>query len=201
VNDDGQGGGGTYAPPELWTADADGTNDAAIVTLIASMFDQCQFSWANGSNVIAYYEGNSGPTIGGIHKVNDDGTGDTLLNIDTDGSLAFISDLAWSPTDDRVFYTVYMNPGGGLATYIHEALEDGSDENLLYSSPAGDLNNTLHMVWVYLNRLWFFPGTITNTRDRISSLALDGTGLVLGQLLSDDSVGDFFYDETGFEHR
>jgi hypothetical protein len=32
-------------------------------------------------------------------------------------------------------------------------------------------------------------------------LALDGTGLVLGQLLSDDSVGDFFYDETGFEHR
>lgn len=206
VNDDGVGGAPEYGVEELWTMDADGSDDAAIITLNNSLFDQCQFSWANNSNVIAYYSGNvSGPsaTLGAIRKVNADGSGDTLLSVNFDDvALLTLSDLAWSPSDDRVFFTAHESGPLGLAFYIHVAQADGSGDALLYDGHgAGVLNNTLHSVWQYRNRLWFFPNVGgVSTRDFLSSISLGGSGYLLGHDLN-DTDGDHFYDETGFESR
>jgi len=201
VGDDGIGGGGTYANKELWTADDDGTNDSAIVTLINDDLTQCQFGWANHSNVLAYYEGDVGGTIGEVMRINADGTGS--LDLSQDGGVAFktISDLAWSSSDAFVFYTQYESGALGLAFYIHRAEADGSGSALIAPThAAGSLNNTLHSVWVYRNRLWFFA-SVGVPRLLLSSVSVSGTGYLVGHDVSTSPTLTQFFDETGFENR
>jgi Tol biopolymer transport system component len=197
VNDDGIGT-PTYTPPNLWTMDDDGTNDSNIDNLLASHFDQCQFAWANLSNVLAYYEGNnSSPAIGGIHKINADGSGKTLLAIDSDGTLfQAMSNRAWLPDDSAVIFSVFDS----LMT-MHIALADGSDESDFYTTHhLGGVTGTLRTPLIYQGRVWFTPSE-GSPRFEMSSVTNAAADYQVGQDITDGGVGDVFYEETAYFSR
>jgi Tol biopolymer transport system component len=180
----------------LWTMNADGTGAASIRTLLGLNTNQAQVSWSRSALELAFQEGNGGGVLGGVYRIDPDGTGEALLNINTNGltSVRLAKD-AWTEDGLRVVFTGFEDPGGGLGWYAREADADGTSEALLYTGHRG--TNLSHFSTVYARgeRVYLFP----DSRDRLSSIAPDGTDYRVEHLLTAGGVGDLFYAGTGFD--
>lgn len=183
---------------QLCVMNADGTGFAILDTLVNVNQDQPGFAWANGQNTLAYYTGNSGATIGGVYRIEADGTGKTLLATTSNTVwLQAIGDRAWSPDDSTVYIGAREVGGLGLAWYIKALAADGSGEAFLSPERALFSSPVFQMPFVFGQRIYYVPTGDTSLR----STALDGSDDRLEQLLSTGGVGDLFYIDTGIRGR
>jgi len=130
---------------------ADGSGAADVVTGIRYTPDNA-FSWAYGSNVIAYGDGQ---TNGKFRKINSDGTGGTDLETQLNSLNAYGTRHMWAPDDSAIYpeiyqgstrWKIYESPaagGGGAAlSPVFQVVDrptfvlDGRVYGLTYIEPA-----------------------------------------------------------------
>lgn len=176
---------------ELWTVNADGSGDTKVAT-VKNVSGGFGHSWSNDGAWIAYGDGPSGGVTGNFYKVRPDGTGTLQLTTGALTGQPGITKYAWEDDDSAIFVFLFM---GGVTYRLHRIPADGSGEVAVL--PNRDTNGQVGIgqAYVFGERVYFGqrnPG-------KLESVAFDGSGYRVEQLLATGGVGDQFYLGTGFE--
>lgn len=163
---------------QIWSMDADGSNNTQIATTIASMECGAAFSLANTQNKVAYTKVNGSNTE--IRLVNTDGTGDTLLQSNTTASMLFqLTRRAWTDDDSALLYFKRDNIGTDPEFSMYSVDTGGGGESILSPARTSYGANNDCLAFVFGPRVYWVGSDTFNDGDNTAvmySCLPDSTG-------------------------